>query len=300
MIWHSRALLAAVCLISGSMWLLPERDTSPTSELWLLTVSMATATVLIGVLNLRRSGVFFSQQPWRWRLVFSGIGSLGAPALLLFLGRQQLSSVMAVAIQASAPLLVALVINFTSDDSGSQPRLGPGLTALAGVLLVFPVALPASSHGWFGFCLYLGATCLSAASSVICHREMVREPAGRAFFVVAASNALVLLLSVLVCITATSNWPALEVAFSSANLIAITLSAGGLIGVVYLLRTTSPLVVTSRFILAPLIAALEAYVLLRPTLSFRALAGAVLMLIGGFACVRENPEQDTWAGTSLH
>ena len=299
MSWRSRGLLAAVCLISGSLWLLPESDTTPALKLCLLTISMVLATVVIGIVVQWRYKISISQHTWTWRLVFSGIGSLSAPALLFLLGRQYLNSVMGVAIQASAPLLVALATGLAG-DSVLQPRLGPGLTALAGLLLVFPVALPESSHGWIGFCLYLGATCLSALSSVACHREMVRVPAGRSFLPVAVGNAAFLFLGACVWMTVTSQWHSLTIAVSTPNVVGNVLSAAGLAGVIWLFRLAPPLAVASRFVLAPLLAALEAYVLLRPTLSFRALAGAILILLGGLACLREDTEENSSASTSLH
>ena len=298
MSWRFGALLAAVCLLFGSMWLLPESDTTPALELCLLTTSMVLVTALIGGVTYKRDGLPITRHSWPWRLTYSGIGSLSAPALLFLLGRDRLNSVMAVAIQASAPLFVSLATGF-SNDGGSDLRLGPGLTALAGVLLVFPVALPKSSHGWTGFCCYLAATCLSATSSVACHREMVRAPANSSLLPLAASNALFLLVSALIWLTVASQWHGFAVVLSTPDAAKIIISAAGLTGVLYLLWLVSPLAAASRFVLAPLLAAIEAYVLLRPVLSFRALTGASLMLIGGLACLNEHPEQSLSASTSL-
>lgn len=297
--WHSKALLSVICLTSGSTWLLSQNDATPAVELWQLALSAVLATVLISVVRFRHDGIIFSSASLSGVLVVSGVGALGAPAVLFLLGRQQLNSLMATATEASIPLLVAIAVSHMAGGAESRLRLGPGLVAFAGVLLLFPVALPGSWHGWSGLLLYLAACCLAATCSVVCHREMIRLPSSNAVLQVALGNALFLLLSA-------GIWTALfaqpGVAAPSALMsrsAVIIVGAATLAGVIYLLWLVEPIAAASRFVLTPLVATVEAYVLLRPTLSFRGAAGAMLMLIGALACLREMPEDDPLYATSL-
>ena len=128
---------------------------------------------------------------------------------------------------------------------------------------------------------------------------MMRARGGSSFLTVAAANTLFLVTSAVMWIAVTSQWHSVNAVFSGSRVMAIGLRALSLTGVIYLLSLISPLAIASRFVLTPLVAATEAYVLMRPTLSFRDVTGAVLMLIGGLAGVQDDPEQDPFVRMSL-
>ena len=149
--WIPVPLLSLTCLLSGSQWLLPGSDASFASDLSLFAVGTMLAAVVPVLLEIRsgeRTRIF---RPGHSKLILSGIGTIGAPTLLLLLGKQQFSSVMAVATQATLPVIVAVVAGAVDPERELQDGLLPALVALAGTLLVLPVALPRSSQGWIGF-----------------------------------------------------------------------------------------------------------------------------------------------------
>lgn len=284
--WLPSILFSAVCLLSGSLWLLPLLDSSLASELCVLGCGAVFAAAVIWGGIATRVGVVRLLNGCNWALALSGIGSLGAPALLLLAGRQHFSSIMAVATQTGVPVITAIVGAAVSDGGQSEPHFFAGLTALAGTLLILPVTLPESSRGWIGFACYLAAACLTGASSVFCHREMVRRSRGVALANVSLANGVFVGAASAVWLTLGGHWRSAMMALSASSLLATGVAAASMLGVVALLYLLSPEATAARFVFAPLIAAAEAYLLMRPTLSGRTLFGAALMLVGGIACLR--------------
>ena len=257
------------------------------------------AGVLASLLSTEPARTAPILSPRTWRLACSGIGTIGAPALLLLMGRQRFSSVMAVATQASLPVIVAVVAGALDPEIELQRRLMPALLALAGTLLVLPVALPHSSQGWIGFSLYFAAAGLSGISTVFCHRDSVRHSAGAALLIVAGANAIFVGGAAAIWLVATDQGHLLRGAATMSSLLPIVLVSGDILALAALLRLLPPLAVASRLVFVPLIAALEAYILLRPTLSLRTAVGSLLMLVGGLACVHAEDSPDASAKMSL-
>ncbi len=297
--WWPTVLFSVVCLLSGSLWLLPSTTPSVSTDLGILVIgAIISALSVLLVCGVLAASSIFSRQ-WNWELALNGIGVLGAPALLLLWGRQHFSSVMAVTIQASIPVVVVIASGVLEERGDAQQKLVPGLIALGGSLLVLPVALPESSQGWAGFGLYLVAACLTGVCSVVCHREMMRVPVAVAIGIPCIANAIFLSVFAIGWLTTTGQWHATMELRSAPNLIAATTVALNVVGVAGLLYLLRPQAAAVRFVFAPLLAAVEAYALMRPTLSLRTVMGALLMLIGGIACLRADREQEASALMSL-
>ena len=297
--WAPTAVFSAVCVASGSLWLFPTGDQSGPLELCLLTAALLIAALVFWMRSRMRTGSKPKLALWNWNLILSGVGSICAPALLILLGRQQLSSLMAVATLASVPLVVEMTTGIAEQASGGEHHFGPSLTALSGTLLLLPIALPSSSEGWLGLTLYLTAAGLAGVSSVLCHREMARVPRGAAFVTIAVANAIFLAFCTGIWLTVGSQTPTFLELFTVGEFYSLTATTFSLIGVIYLLSCLPPQAIASRFIFAPLIAAVEAAILLRPTLSMRAVVGALLMLAGGVACFRQPSKPESLSSMSL-
>ena len=298
--WWPTVLFSAICLLSGSLWLLPSTTSSIPVDLGILVVGAISSALSVLFVCVLLTVTPFSLRQWNWTLTFSGIGAFAMPALLLLWGRQLFSSVMAVAIQASIPVIVVIASGALEENGTAQQKMVPGLIALGGSLLVLPVALPESSQGWAGFGLYLIAACLIGVCGVLCHREMTRVPAAVAIGIPCIANAIFLSLFAVCWLTITGQWYATMELRSAPNLIAaitVALNVAGVAGLLYLLR---PHAAAVRFVFAPLLAAVEAYALMRPTLSLRTVMGALLMLIGGIACLKADREQEASTLMSLH
>ena len=297
--WPAAVSFGLVCLLFGSLWLLPMDEVSPAVELFRLALgSIASFSVISLVCLGTRSAAQVGSRA-TWRLALSGVGALGVPALLLWFGRQSLSSVMAVATQVSVPVVVAVASATISEDSDLQNRLIPGLVGLAGALLILPVALPGSSRGWTGLACYVAAAGCSGVFSIVCHREMRRVSLASALRTVAGANAIVFGVFTGVWLVATATWREAWSAVTPSGLLSLATESLGAIGVLVLLRLLSPLAVATRFIFVPLVATVEAFFLLHIPPSPRAGFGAVLMLLGGAACLRTNVEPGSSTEMSL-
>ncbi len=298
--WIPVTLLLLTCFLSGSQWLLPGSDASFASDLSLFAVGTMLAAIVPVLLEIRsdeRTRIF---RPGHSKLILSGIGTIGAPTLLLLLGKQQFSSVMAVATQATLPVIVAVVAGAVDPERELQDGLLPALVALAGTLLVLPVALPRSSHGWIGFSLYLAAAALGGLSLVFCHREMIRFPRGVALAVVAGANAVFLGLVAAIWLASTHQWQPLFSQLTAPTLLSVILAAFGVLSLAAMIQLLSPLATASTFVFTPAVATIEAYLFLRPTLSLRTAFGALLMVLGGFACVLAGQRLTASTNRSLH
>ena len=292
-----RALLLTLCILSGSQWLLPSNDLSPRTELLCLATGVSLAGVVLCL--LWRGAIPATREAFPWKLVLSGVGAIGAPALLLLMGRQQYSAIMAVATQASLPVVVAMTSSVIDPGSELQDHLVPALVALGGAFLVLPIGLPLSSHGWYGLFLYVAAVCLSGVFSVFCHREMNRLSRGAALTVVVLANAIFLSIAALVWMTLIAQEKSFGTLMTRQSAVLILIAAMNILLLGALLQLLAPMATASRVILAPLIGTLEAYALLRPTVSLRTAFGALLMLVGGLACLRVDSKQATPKHMSL-
>ncbi len=296
---QTATLFTTVCLLSGSLWLLPAGTPGALSDLTILAGGAVIAAFAVtGHCILSRRNLP-RVQDWNWKLVLGGVGSLGAPALLLLYGRQHFSSVMAVATQTGVPMVVAIAFGAVDERGETQEGLIPGALALGGALLLLPVALPASVRGWAGLGLYLLSTSLTGICSVLCHREMIRLPSRASVLIVTSGNAIFLCAVGTVWLMLTHGWPSLK-ELGAPDLLLAALTSVDVACVACLLYLLHPLASSVRFVFAPLLAALEACVLLRPTISPRAGVGMLLMVIGGFACLRSDHLVDEPVTMSLH
>ncbi len=297
--WFTALLFGLVCLLSGSLWLLPMDEGSPAVELLQLVLVSIVAFVVISVASLRKGGATQVVDRASWRLALSGVGAVCVPTLLLWFGRPYLNSVMAVATQVSVPVVVAVALAASSEGGDLQRRLTPSLVSLAGALLILPVALPVGSTGWTGLACYMAAAGCSGVFSIVCHREMTRVSRASALLTVAGANIIGLAAFAAVLLSVTATWRDAWSAITLPSLLPLTARSLSTIGVLILLRRLSPLAIASRFIFIPLVATAEAFFLLHLPLSPRACLGAALMLTGGAACLRQDFEQDASTAMSL-
>ena len=275
-----------VCFLSGSLWLMPTVEVTQTAELFQFALSGTLSFALLGLVCSFGKDDSREISQTHWRLALSGVGTVATPTLLLWIGRHNLSSVMAVASQVSVPVVVAIATATIGAGSELQTQLIPSLIGLTGALLILPVALPGSATGWIGLACYGAAAACSGMSSILCHQEMTRVSPRRALLTVAGANAIVLSVFAAVWIIVTATWHEAFATLSVPSLLSMAAQSISMAGVLLILRALSPLAFASRFIFIPLLATVEAFFLLHIPLSPRACLGAALMLLGGAACLR--------------
>ncbi len=209
----------------------------------------------------------------------AGAGLFLAPALLVHFSRGWISEFTRVALFSLVPVFAVVL----------EPHLGRGepmltgnrllaaLTAVAGTLCVFPVDIPGSIAAGSGWCAAIVAAVCAAAAN--CRAVMLAEEAA------APSLAPAIALG---CGSAATGFALVSVltehaAWNVSGLEAIWTAAvtwPALLLLFWLMRRMSAVRMTTRFVVAPLIANLAGLALLRPTVSLRAGAGLLIVAIG--------------------
>ena len=208
-----------------------------------------------------------------------GLGLFVVPAILTGLAKDWIDDSTRVALFSLTPLFAVVFEPYVGPriEQVSETRGGllAALAAVAGTLLVFPVELPHSYASAFAFLGLVGAAASVAAANCV-GVNIVRQGRNSALtFAVAAAGSAAILLGML------------GVAFRQNETATVPLDVWAIADVValallfWLMRRMSATQMTTRFLIAPLLANLISLALLRPHVQAQAWIG--LLLIGAGA-----------------
>jgi hypothetical protein len=232
----------------------------------------------------------------RWMtLAAASVLLLGVPAVLS--SRGGVSEANVVGLFAMVPVaVVVLVASLDSDGataSATGGLLAPALAGLGGALLLLPFAQP-DSWRQVGLCAVVGlGVVVAAMASVWMHRLLpefaVVEAAAlcclanAAFFgaLFAASNAAAGAEG-----SGLWSWRALRVEAATA----VGFDLPQILLLLWLLRDLAPERFAARYLVVPLLTAIEGYALLRPELTWRSIAGAALLGLGAWRLLTARAE----------
>ena len=217
-----------------------------------------------------------------WLSSLIGLGLFVAPAVLVFLARHWISDLTRVALFSLAPVFAVVLephlgrLNVVQ----STTSLLASLVALAGTLLLFPVDLPQSVQAGLAFAAVVLATACVAGTNCWAVRFTSELPRKSIlpFAATAAASASVGLLAAS-AILERQQWQSIRPdLLSAAWLAAVEVPALWLL--FWLMGHMSATRMTTRFLLAPLIANLIGIFLLRPVVSLREGLGLLLVACG--------------------
>ena len=211
------------------------------------------------------------------------------PAAALHYASGVVSETSGVGLFCTIPVMTILDVSSFGEESGtSRGLLLPAVVALGGAFLLFPIQMPGSMREWIFFALVVACCAIVAGSNVWIHGLLKNGGSAAAVAVVGFSGALALGGYGLVL-----GWPALSGPLMAGELLrcaVFDLPAVWL--TVWLMREVTPVRLSVRFLLVPLMTLLEGYAALgvRPAaktlLELAAvLAGAAVLLI------RNEPEE---------
>jgi len=257
--------LWVLCLLTASAWMMPEEGGSSLQRAVLCGVAGFVALLFAW----RRHGVAF----WVWmKVVLVGVLMVGVPTILFGMSVHGVSSLGRAVVTTLAPVMVCLAVSqrgrSASEEELAWRLVGPALAGVAGVLLLFPFDMPASLRGWVMLGVVVLAVGMIAVAGVWLQR--VSEGLGLAavWAAVLLGNALVLGVLGLVqgeraMVPGASAWLGLaEIAL-----------------LVWLVWAMPPLRLMARFLAVPLVAVLEGFILMRPSLTVRLGAGIGLLVL---------------------
>jgi drug/metabolite transporter (DMT)-like permease len=257
---------------------------------------------LLAVAAAAVAGFLRAQWPRGRRLghcVLVGIGLFLLPALLVHISREWISDLSRVALFSLVPVFALVFEPYFGSGSESLSKSGliAALGAVVGTLCVFPVDVPESIAAGGAFLVLIGAAaCIAAANcgavsiaADLSGRSLIPRSLLPLVSIMSGTAAAGFALASALAEHPTWNWSALSPEF--AWWAAVDWPA--LLVLFWLMRRMSAVQMTTRFLLAPLIANLVSLLLLRPTVGLRAGLGLLLIAAGaGWLLFRPESENE--------
>jgi drug/metabolite transporter (DMT)-like permease len=268
----------AFSVLSSGAWLITT-PTEPDAALEQHALLYIAAALILLIVKPR---LYWLLDGWRrWlRLSILGIALLGLPAILAQLVAGSISAYTVSAIFAFLPIPVILVLtqqDSNADQTHDARRLfAPALSAITGLLFLIPTDLPHSTRG--RYLLPFTCVCLIvvAIASVHIYDELQKATLPQALSIILFTNGCFLLAAAVVTghLSLDNLRPSALLSLSNALYLVVNILQ------VVLFRSLAPLLLSTRYLLIPLLSILQGLVLLRPQFTLQ-MASGLLLLIGG-------------------
>jgi drug/metabolite transporter (DMT)-like permease len=277
--WALWIVFAALCILSGTSWVIPSvisGELPPLEQQGFLF----GVTALIALLFARR-GLWLRVRSLRWtRLAVAVVGFFGVPIMVAEFARGSVPAISRSALFAMVPVVVVLAVAAVDatggEERGARGFLVPALAGLGGLLLLLPLEFSGSIRGRVMLAVVCAAVVLVELVSVWLYRLLHGINFAEAIAVAGFANAAFLL-----------GWSVVrgDVVWRLGELVSIV-SVSSLVDVVevllivWLLREMPPVRFASRYLVIPLLTILESYVLVRPGWTVRMGFGTLLLVAG--------------------
>ena len=231
--------------------------------------------------------------------VLVGVVLFVVPAVLVAAAAPWISSEMRVVLFSLAPVFAVVFEPYIGRGPGAGIRGGllGGIAAVAGVLCVFPVEAPHSFAAGGALCAVMVAVaCVAAANCYAVRIAAELKENSIAPMVAIAGVTASVGLAAASAMTEQVLWRFDALAPSLAWSAGVELP--GLLLLFWLMRRMSAARMTTRFVLAPLMAIVVSMAFVRPEVDLRGWLGLLLMA-GGEGWLLLAPEDDTAAGSSI-
>lgn len=273
--------------------LLPTPGSAPIPPMQRQALTFAIVTVIV---SLRKKEFRPGRKPVK--SVVIGLGLFVLPALLLSLSSRGIDGFARTALLSLVPLFALVFEPYLGSESTpdrsvqagvglqSHRRVAAALAAVVGAAIVFPVSIPSSWSSGLAFCAVVAAAASIAAASTAAtqaatssptHAWTSVPPAAASFATIAGISATLGFALLSVCIEHPvwnrQSWQ-LELLWS------VCIDVPGLLLLFWLLPRTSAVRMTTRFLIAPVIALLIGAALVRPAVEPRMILGLLLMAGG--------------------
>jgi drug/metabolite transporter (DMT)-like permease len=275
--WTLWTAFAALCILSGTSWVIPAAMTDglPMLEQQGLLFGMIGLIALAFAVRGRRNGGL----RFAW-LAAAGVGFFGVPMVVGEYARGSVPAISRSALFAAVPVVVVMTVAVGDtrgrEESGARRFLIPALVGLGGLLLLLPLEFSGSLRGWVMLAFVCVAVVLVGLASVRLYRLLRGIALADAVAVVGLANAVFLL-----------GWSVLRddvvwrrSGLSSMASISSLVDVVEVLLIVWLLREMPPVRFAARYLVIPLLTVLESYVLMRPEWTVRMLGGTALLAAG--------------------
>ncbi len=253
--------------------LAPESTTAamPAMERQALEFALPAAAVALFAL-LRRKPWPAGREGFAWML--AGMELFLLPTLLVHLSVGWINQLTRAALFSLVPVLAVVVDPYLGSGETSGKGLAAALAAVMGTFLVFPATVPGSLAGVAGWCATLAAALCIAAGNCSAV-PLARRSHSLAPAVAIACGTAAAGFAVTSALTEHAVSP-----LTGSGLESLIGAAIATLLIFWLLRRMDAVPMTTRYVVAPLIANLAAVVLFRPIVSLRAGLGLGLIAAG--------------------
>ncbi len=228
--------------------------------------------------------------------ILTGIGLFAAPSLLIAIAKGNIDDITRVALFSLTPVFAVVFEPYLGSGLTSQTRggLAASLIAVCGTLLVFPFNVPQSGAAGLAFSGILAAVASVAAANcfsvgLACEQT---APSWLSFAAVAAGSAAVALVACS-AVFERHTWssPRVDV-WTVLDLLALVL-------LFWLMRRMTAVGMTTRFLIAPLLANLVGLAFLQPAVQARGWLGLSLIAAGAGWLLFGPEDEPERTGSSL-
>jgi drug/metabolite transporter (DMT)-like permease len=292
------SLLWAVAMLRAD--LLPGLIANPLPYLQKQAISFALLAVLISLVAALRRERWPSSR-LLWDSVFVGLGLFVVPLALTTLANGRVSGLAKAALFTLTPVFASVFEPYISTRTTTQSRGGlfAALASVAGALCVFPLGIPTSIEAAGGLCAVILATvCVAAANckAVAMAKELSGYSTTTHAAIAGATATIALAIASAAMERPVWKWNAL----GPELLWSILIEVPGLLLLFWLLRRMSAARMTTRYVLAPLLAILAGAGLMRAALTPRTWLGLLLMAAGAAYLLLAPEAESKLEGLSLH
>lgn len=208
--------------------------------------------------------------------VLVGLGLFVVPVVLITFGRDSIDDPARVALFSLTPVFtVVFEPHFRSNAPEQRGTLPAALVAVAGTLLVFPLDIPRSSASGFAMCGVLVSAASVGAANCLGVR-IASQPTrglGLAFPTVVTGTAALCIGALALGMPQFAGARVPLDAWSAPDLVALAL-------LFWLMHRMSAVRMTTRFLIAPLLANLIGIAILHPGVHLRGWTGLLLIALG--------------------
>jgi drug/metabolite transporter (DMT)-like permease len=206
-----------------------------------------------------------------------GLSLFAAPAVLVALAADDVSSLTRVALFSLVPVFAVVFEPYLGSDALRPPSaaLMAALAAVVGTLCIYPLNIPGSLQAGAAFVGLILAAVLVAAANCAAVRRASQSQSLEPFIAVACATAVAVLAPANQIL---SRQPWQPAGLNLAMLFAVQLPS--LFLLFWLMRRMSATSMSTRYVLAPLVAILVDMAIARPTVGARTLLG-LLLIAGG-------------------
>ena len=228
--------------------------------------------------------------------VVAGLGLFAVPSVLIEVAKGAVDDTTRVALFSLAPVFAIVFEPHLGSGSTPQQRggLAASLVAVCGTLLVFPLDLPRSGAAALACCGIVAAAASVAAANCLSVR-LAREQAARSVLSCAAiaAGSAAIALGLWSAVFERNTWSAPRFdPWSTLDLLALAL-------LFWLMTRMNAVRMTTRFLIAPLLANLIGLAFLRPGVQPRGWLGLFLIAAGSGWLLLGPEEEPEETGLSL-